>query len=1152
MPGFDGLTALKLYHEAKLDIPFILISGTIGEEIAVEAMRAGAHDYLMKDNLARLVPAIQRELHEAQIRRAHRQAQQELQRSNDLLRAIIEAAPTAIIGLDLDGNVQSVWNPAAEKMLGWSSEEALGRPLPSVPVESQEEFSRFRESIRSGETLDGVEVRRQRRDGSPIDYSINASPLRDTEGRITGNVAVLMDITERKRVQSIMQARLRLLEFAGSHSMDELLTAALDEIEALTGSTIGFYHFLESDQKTLSLQSWSTNTLKNMCTAEGKGRHYDVAQAGVWVDCIHERRPVIHNDYASLPHRKGLPDGHAHVNREVVVPIFRGSLIKAIIGMGNKSTPYDEGDIEIVSQLGDLSWDIAERKRAEEALKEQYSTLRGIIGSANALIFSVDRQYHYTSFNQGHAAVMKTLYGVEIEISQNMLDYMTVTEDRETARHNLDQALAGEQLVEEAYSGEEPRSRRYFQVSHSPIKTETGEIIGVAMLAQDMTERKRAEESLRESEKQFRLMAENSTDMISLHSSNGIYLYVSPACKTLLGYESDELVGHSAYEFFHPEDAAAVRQSHTTIIDQPVTYTVQYRIRRKDGSYIWFETTSRTIRDSQTGAVIEIQAASRDITERKRAEADLHKLSQAVEQSPVSIIVTDAAGNIEYVNPKFTQVTGYTQDEVIGNNPRILKSGETPPEEYGRLWNTITHGDVWQGEFHNKKKNGELYWESASISPVFDAQGNIEHFIAVKEDITERKQRERELEALVTVAMALRAALRCDEVLRIVADQLFDLLRTGGVALLLRSPEADELVVMAARGAWEHWIDVHLPLGEGISGQVVSTGQPFVSDDVRTDALLYRPDLIGDQHTVVCVPLIAKGEVIGVLWVGQQVPVGSQDVRLLKAVADMAATAIRRATLHEQAQRHAAELEERVAERTRELAEANTQLLELDQLKTQFVSNVSHELRTPITNLKLHLDLLMRGKPEKREHHVTVLKQQADRLAQLVEDILDLSRLELGSGEIAFAQVDLNHLVDQVVTAHQAVADHANLSLTFEPGSDLPSVRGEVNQLAQVVTNLVINALNYTPAGSVQVRTYLEDGHVCLAVEDTGPGIDPEDLPHLFERFYRGRSVSQGRIRGTGLGLAIVKEIVDLHKGSIEIDSQQGKGTTFTVRLIPL
>jgi PAS domain S-box-containing protein len=184
------------------------------------------------------------------------------------------------------------------------------------------------------------------------------------------------DITERKRAENVTQARLRVLTAAADLSLDESLQMALDEIEALTGSTIGFYHFLEADQETLSLQAWSSNTLGNMCTAEGKGSHYPVSQAGVWVDCIQERRPVIHNDYAALPHIKGMPAGHAPVVREMLIPIVREDLIVAIIGVGNKPTEYNATDIEIASYLGDFSWEIVERKRAEKALRESEERVR--------------------------------------------------------------------------------------------------------------------------------------------------------------------------------------------------------------------------------------------------------------------------------------------------------------------------------------------------------------------------------------------------------------------------------------------------------------------------------------------------------------------------------------------------------------------------------------------------------------------------------------------------------------------------------------------------------------------------------------------------------------------------------------------------------
>ena len=140
----------------------------------------------------------------------------------------------------------------------------------------------------------------------------------------------------------------------------------------------------------------------------------------------------------------------------------------------------------------------------------------------------------------------------------------------------------------------------------------------------------------------------------------------------------------------------------------------------------------------------EVALYAREITEQKKSQADLSKLYQAIQQSPVSVVITDRDGKIEYINPEFAKVTGYTLAEAVGQNPRILKSGHTPPEQYADLWNTITGGGVWRGEFHNKKKNGELFWELASIAPVKDGE-KITNFVAVKEDITERRELEEQL-----------------------------------------------------------------------------------------------------------------------------------------------------------------------------------------------------------------------------------------------------------------------------------------------------------------------------------------------------------------------------------------------------------------------
>ena len=170
--------------------------------------------------------------------------------------------------------------------------------------------------------------------------------------------------------EQILAARIRLMEYSLKHALNDLLRKTLDEAEDLTGSFIGFYHLMDTDQQMLTLQAWSTRTTTLFCKAEEVKSHYGVSRAGVWADCISEQRPVIHNDYASLPNRKGLPEGHAAVVRELVVPVFRNGGIVAIIGVGNKPVDYDQQDVEGITLLADLAYDIAEQKMALETLRE--------------------------------------------------------------------------------------------------------------------------------------------------------------------------------------------------------------------------------------------------------------------------------------------------------------------------------------------------------------------------------------------------------------------------------------------------------------------------------------------------------------------------------------------------------------------------------------------------------------------------------------------------------------------------------------------------------------------------------------------------------------------------------------------------------------
>ncbi|HLF08191.1 MAG TPA: PAS domain S-box protein, partial [Dehalococcoidia bacterium] len=206
MPRFSAAAALTLLKESRLDLPFIIVTGTVGEEIVVAAMKAGAHDYLFKGNLARLFPAVERELRDAEVRRARRRAEEALRKTNETLQALVQASPVGIAILDPDGRVE-MWNPAAERMFGWSADEVLGRPLPTIPDGKEEEHRALRERVLKGGASSGVEVQRRAKDGLLLDISLSTAPLRDLDGSISGIVGMMADITERKRAEETLRER---------------------------------------------------------------------------------------------------------------------------------------------------------------------------------------------------------------------------------------------------------------------------------------------------------------------------------------------------------------------------------------------------------------------------------------------------------------------------------------------------------------------------------------------------------------------------------------------------------------------------------------------------------------------------------------------------------------------------------------------------------------------------------------------------------------------------------------------------------------------------------------------------------------------------------------------------------------------------------
>ncbi len=314
-----------------------------------------------------------------------KRAEEALRASEERYRFITESISDVIWTLDAETLRFTYVSPSVERLRGYTADEVMSAPMEAslAPEDAArihqlltEQLTVFMSAEETGRTHPFIEEMRQPcKDGTLVWTEILARFVRNPYSGHVEVHGVTRNISERKRAEEILQVRLRLLEFAANHTLTELMQHALDEIGALTRSPIGFYHFVEEDQKTLSLQAWSTRTLEEFCKAEGSGLHYAIDQAGVWADCVRERRPVIHNDYASLPHRKGMPPGHAEVKRELVVPTMADGRIVAVLGVGNKPVDYDEQDVALAAYVADVIWSITARKRAEEALQQNKALL---------------------------------------------------------------------------------------------------------------------------------------------------------------------------------------------------------------------------------------------------------------------------------------------------------------------------------------------------------------------------------------------------------------------------------------------------------------------------------------------------------------------------------------------------------------------------------------------------------------------------------------------------------------------------------------------------------------------------------------------------------------------------------------------------------
>jgi signal transduction histidine kinase len=416
------------------------------------------------------------------------------------------------------------------------------------------------------------------------------------------------------------------------------------------------------------------------------------------------------------------------------------------------------------------------------------------------------------------------------------------------------------------------------------------------------------------------------------------------------------------------------------------------------------------------------------------------------------------------------------------------------------------------------------------------------------------------LQALVQISQVINSSLDRTIVLDEVVDTIIRLTGAERAFLMLRDP-LGELEIVTARNWERESLKPHeYEISQSIISQVMSEGNAVVTTNAQTDPRFNHQSSVitYSLRSILCVPLVVKESLTGVIYADNRIREGlftDKERNLLSAFANQAAVAIENAQLYEAVRRHAQELEERVEERTTELAEANRHLRALSRLKDEFVANVSHELRTPISSLKLYSSLL-RSPGDKLPQYLESVNREVARLEHIIESLLRLSSFDQDQIAINLSPVDLNELAGLLIRDRAILAQTRNLELSFKGTPGMPHTIADQELITEALSILLTNAFNYTPAGgqiivSTEAKKRNEEDWLAIHVADSGPGIPDEEIPQLFQRFFRGKIGLESGTSGTGLGLAIVKEIALRNRGTVEVVNSGvgGKGTTFTIWL---
>ena len=993
---------------------------------------------------------------------ARRETERALRESEERFRTAFENAPVGVALIGLDRRYLRA-NRALCEMLGYSEEELRTRTSVELthPEDLGESSARALRALEEGSDNQTIEKRYVCSDGRVVWALSSVSLVRDAEGGPSHFVALYQDITDRKQAEAgLREAETRY------RSLVETIPAVtyLDELDGISTATY------------ISPQVFSMLGF----TAQER-----LADPELWVKHLHpeDREGVLaENDHSNetgemfdMEYRMISRDGRT-------VWVWDASVV--VRGEGGHPS-YRQG----------VMFDVTDRRQTEEALKASEARLRTVIEQSplgihifapdGASLLTNDAWNELWCLDAGESSENTNIFEDEHLRAAGLLGHIRRSVDGaavETPPLLFDPAVAGRE-----------GDPRWLRALIYPVRNDDGHLREVALLLEDVTERKEAEKRLEATELRYRTLVEQVPAVVYIDGvdESNAAIFRSAHVEEILGYAPEEF--YSDPEFWqkklHPEDRERVLAENERTNESGEPFKIEYRMIREDGRVVWVRDEAVLVED-ESGGPLYWHGVFLDITERKRAERALRegelKLRTVVENTPVILFALDGEGVITVSEGRGLEALGRMQTEMVGRS--VFEAYPDDPSIVEHARRALAGEEI--------ATTVDIHGMALEVrcSPIWEETGELSGVIGVAMDVTERKEAEERVRFQAQLLEQVQAAVIATDIEGTVthwneyAERLYGWSREEALG---RGP--DELLVGPTESEVAEEILEKLRAGEAWEGEFNARNK-----DGSTFPVHVTDSLVRD----------ADGSVVGIVGV-------STDIT-----------------------------ESKRAER--EMKEANRRLGELASLRADFAAMVAHEIGAPLATIRGFAEMLETSElgPAEQADVLAKIGTEVEGLATLVADVSSGAAIEREDFSLVPRPVPVDGLLEDAARFARTLP--GNHPMVVEDGVAGAEVHADPYRIGQVLRNLLSNAAKYSPDGApITVRTGREDGRVRVEVSDRGRGVHPEDAERIFEKFGRGRDGDGHRAYGVGLGLYLSRRIVRAHGGELAYGPAPGAGSVF-------